>query len=100
MAPLHTRKGTIPENAQEAGTQTPWGPTGASFARGLEPACPQCPSSGRGVWRGRSEDILSRHCLTLAALMDSVISPGPLSADRQSGRRWQVKNTLLAEQLR
>lgn len=36
----------------------------------------------------------------LAALMDSVISKGPLSADRQSGRRWQVKNTLLAKRLR
>lgn len=36
----------------------------------------------------------------LAALMDSVISQGPLSADRQSGRRWQVKNTLLAKRLR
>lgn len=36
----------------------------------------------------------------LAALMDSVILQGPLSADRQSGRRWQVKNTLLAKRLR
>lgn len=36
----------------------------------------------------------------LAALMDSVISRGPLSADRQSGRRWQVKNTLFAKSLR
>lgn len=36
----------------------------------------------------------------LAALMDSVISQRPLSADRQSGRRWQVKNILLAKSLR
>lgn len=36
----------------------------------------------------------------LAALMDFVISQGPLSADRQSGRRQQVKNTQLATRLR
>lgn len=78
----------------------PSGACGSLLRPGLEPASPRWPSSGRAVWRGRSEDILSRHCLTLASLMDSVISPGPLSADRQSGRRWQVTNTLLAERLR
>lgn len=32
--------------------------------------------------------------------VDSVISRGPLSVDRQSRRRWQVKNTLLAKRLK
>lgn len=66
---------------------------------------PERPPAGSGVLQGvgregAPQDVLSRHCLTLAALMDSVISLGPLFADRQSGRRWQVKNTLLARRLR
>jgi hypothetical protein len=70
------------------------------------PACPvlQClgvsAATTQGAEEGAPKDVLSRHCLTLAALMDSVILKGPLSTDRQSGRRWQVKNTLLAKRLR
>lgn len=64
---------------------------------GPEPGCLALRGSGR---EGAPPDVVSRRCLTLAALMDSVISPGPLSADGQSGRRWQVKNTLLAKRLR
>lgn len=73
------------------------GPAGASFAPAPAPGCLTFRGSG---WEGAPPDVFSRRGLTLAALMDSVISPGPLSADGQSGRRWQVKNTLLAKRLR
>lgn len=36
----------------------------------------------------------------LAALMDSVIMQGPLSADQQGRTRWQGKKTSLAKRLR
>lgn len=87
------------------GMRTPFG-AALALPRGPRAGLPhpQCPSMQQQLhwecWEGPPQDILSRRCLMLAALMDSVISRGPLSADRQSGRRWQVKNTLLAKRLR
>lgn len=97
--------GTILENSLEGSAHSFRGCTGASFTGPQSwPASPSVFLMQQQLrwecWEGPPQDVLSRHCLLLAALMDSVISRRALSADRQSGRRWQVKNSLLAKRLR
>lgn len=83
---------------------TPFGAALQLPSLGPRAGLPQCFSMQQQLywecWEGPPQDVLSRQCLLLAALMDSVISRRLLSADRQSRRRWQVKNSLLAKRLR